>query len=220
MKSLAISSILALSVLATAQAPHRLYGKTRPQALAMGQQKWMDFTADKKDGSSTAGMVRAMDFFAAAAQDRNDRLIDKLPRARSVILRSIRTALTGAGTQIISTESNSAGGGSMYHLFYPARVADIELDLYSILKPNKEVKVPDLVTGNAMRELRDNWKARMAKSDSPDDKEALPGAIQKADEAVTGALGKINDLGDENGIRILRSLVASWLTPEKMDGGS
>ena len=209
MKPFALTLLL-VPTIACAQTPTSLYGKSRPQALAMGEQKWMDFVSDHSDGNSTHGMAQAMDFFATAAGERNNGLIAKLPRARRASIRSARQALREAGFALVATDRELAGGGTMYQLFFPSRAADVELVFFKFLKGRTVSKPVSTATLDA---TRTKWRKALKQNESVEDKARFDASVTESEKRVDQALSAIAKLSPSERSVCLTMLV-EWLTPE------
>lgn len=176
----------------------------------MGEQKWMDFVSDHPDGNSTHGMVRALDFYAKAAADRNNRLIARLPQRRREALRQARAAMTEAGAALITCDREINGGGTMYTLFYPSRSAAIEGFFYAVLSGRKLTATTD---GETLAKARVKWREAMKKTDDVEDKASFALTLAKAEEKIDVAIKTLDRLQpSERGAAVTK--LVEWLTPE------
>lgn len=208
MKAVAAALVL-LAALSSAQTPTKLYGKSRAQAVAMGEQKWMDLVSDHPDGNSTHGMAQAMDFFAAGAADRNDKLIAKLPAARKKALRTARAAIMEAGFALVTCDREVNGGGTMYTLFYPSRAAGVELMIFGFIK-GKDLASAD---SSAVTKARAKWTEAMGKTDVVEDKARFASSVADANQKIDAALNALQAL-KPNERAACRAKLVDWLTPE------
>lgn len=209
MKPLALS-LLVVAAVASAQTPTRLYGKTRAQALAMGEQKWMDFVSDHPDGNSTQGMVRAMEFFGTAAEDRNNRLLARLPLARRNSLKESRSSLREAGFSLVSCDRELAGGGTIYQLFFPSRASTVELTFHRFLQGKfRPKKVPE----GRFDSVRIKWRKAMKQTESVEDKARFDAAVSDAEKKVDRAVAALSRLKPAER-DVCLALLIEWLTPE------
>jgi len=111
----------------------RLFGKTRSEALAMGEGRWMQYTANQPGGSSTVGMVDAMNFYLDPLTVRTDRALSKKSKISRERLKKLRTTLNDYSVEVIALEEYLNGGGTMFRLFYPSAAITNEQIVYRLV---------------------------------------------------------------------------------------
>ena len=215
LRTLATLAILtSTAVVAIAYAPERLHGKTEAQVLKMGEKKWMDFVADKPGGSTTPGMAEAEAFFASAAHRRNARLMSKLGASRRATLVSLTDALENAGSAILECDSIVTGRGTIYKILHPARDAEVEDTIWSILRG--KVSKGGLASVAMKEKLAAFKEATLKKGETQDDKLALAKAVDEALVKVDAVTSLASAMSEKEQSRI-RALVAEWLSGDNTE---
>lgn len=122
-------ALLAVALLAQSngEEPDFRFGHTSTQIIAMGYDSWYKLFHERLgDGESTMSMTRCSYVYADALKDVNRTAQSKLSRARSGEVEALRKALNGFVTASMRSESELAGGGTMYQLFFASGAVEVE----------------------------------------------------------------------------------------------
>lgn len=146
-----------LSNPAGANASPRLYGKTHPQILAMGEVRWLEYQT-KQSGGSTADISEAYYAYRAALRWRNDQLAAKAPKARRREVATLRQLLIRFANDMEMVRIFNTGGGSLWSNIHAQFLSASEGTIYRLLGGRGATPKPHR-TGEVLRALTAAEKA-------------------------------------------------------------
>lgn len=102
------------------------FGKTYPQILSMGRQRWSDFYCEAQGGGSTVALAGAESSYADALGWRNDKLGKAKVMPLRRLLDDVRNHAVEIGTAV-------TGGGTMWNIIATSLDASSEETIYTVL---------------------------------------------------------------------------------------
>ena len=210
-----LAVVILLAITGVSNAADKLYNKSDAQVLKMGQKKWMAYASTKGDGGSTNGMMQALDFYAKAAEKRNDKFYKHVDNSRRQLVSSIQVALKDAGATLVQADSDAAGGGSMYKVFFAGRDVDVQDFVYAMLSHGSMSKKAP--SNEGVKKLLDQWMETTKKGASGDTKAQLDASVEKAQKATLNALDLCGALNEKEATGV-RAVLAYWLKATDQQG--